>query len=200
MDKIIYHNEDEDIDQEFDKEEFVRRHSWDIPFEFVQEQADKDEEIRMPLYHQLLKRAKAKPYSDRLKESPYYVQLYQEIVNGSNETDKIDLAIYYDNDLIETIFGGINNLIDGVLRTPYDEETFFTSAMKLVDISEFDIDDATRDRIKEGITTLMEKDFAEMDKLAESLGLPKLNPASSTEQKNKSIQSLIEKVEKNKTK
>lgn len=197
MEKIKYYDEEKGMELEYSKEDFVKRYSWDLPYDFVKQQADSDEEIRMPLYHQLLKRSKAPMYSEMLKESPYYKDLYQDILNGDNETDKIDLAIYFDNDLIESIFGGVNNLVQRVINTPFEEETFFNSAMKLVDISQFDLDDETVETIKEGISTLVDKDYEEMDKIGASIGLPGINPETSAQAKEENKQALINKVNAN---
>ena len=41
-----------------------------------------------------------------------------------------------------------------IVNLKYDEDTYFTSATKLVDISAFDIEDATRERIKEACVTI----------------------------------------------
>lgn len=198
MDYIEYYSDDYLTAKRIPKDVFLTKESWNLPFEFVKEQADLNGDIRMGLYHQLLKRAKVPSYIDQIKESPYYNELYKDILKGDNLIEKIDLAIYFDNDLIETIFNGIDNLIEEIINYDKKDELYYSLAMRLADISKFDIDTSQRERIIEGIEILLEKDYEEIKSFEDDFTLPESTEQELKDSKERNKKIFIDKVRANK--
>ncbi len=197
MENISYYDEDEERLKTFPKEEFVNDISWNLPFTFVKEKADENEDIRMPLYHQLLRRAKVNPYIDILKNSPYYDQLFCEIIKSDNTLEKIELSLYFENDLIYALYGSIRNLVGEIINYNQQDEFYSSLASMLVDVSKLDIDEETRERIIEGIGILIDKDFDEMNNRESEKILPKLTDEQYMEIKENNKKAFIEKVNNN---
>lgn len=198
MEVIEYYNEDEEKTELIPKDEFVKSKAWNYPFAFVQEQADMYEDIKSELYHQLLLRAKVNPYIDAIKGSSFYNQLYKEVIEGDKEIEKIFLALYFDHDLIETLFNGAKGLVDHIINYDGKDEFAFNLAMNLIDVSELDIDDETRNRILEGIDILMEKDAEEMKALEKEFPMFPSMDIDYEKRKEENIQEFKNRVEKNK--
>jgi hypothetical protein len=197
MDNITFYDEEKEEQVEMSKDEFVSDESWQLPFEIVKQQADEHEDIRMDLYHQLLRRAKQQPYIDQIKSSGFYDQLVNEILSGDSLLDKIDLALYFDHDFIETIFSGLYNLTDEIVNYDRNDELYTELAMRLVEISKFDIDDETKELIISGIDTLTEKSFKEMNEIGEKFGLPQITGEELEKIKESTKQSYLYNVEAN---
>ena len=159
MEYIRYFNEDSGEVLTFDEDQFVREASLDMPFEYVQEQADINPRIRRDLYHKLFKRAKGNYEINRIQESTYYPKLFTEIINGNNTYERILLAVYYDPSLIEFLFQGIENLIDNVVNCNTEGVSYLDLMDVIVSISKYDIDDNIRSKLISGIEVLASKEF-----------------------------------------
>jgi hypothetical protein len=197
MNSIRYYDEDKDEEVEMSKDDFVEEESWQLPFEFVKQQADEHEDIRMELYHQLLRRAKQEPFIEELKSSEYYNQLVDEVLSSNSLIDKIDLAIYFDHDFIETIFFGLYNLTDEIINYDRNDELYTDLAMRLVEISKFDIDEETRELLYSGIDILVDKSFEEINRIGEKYSLPLLSDDEIKKLKKTSKQSYLDGINEN---
>ena len=174
MEIVKYYDEDNKQTIEITMKDFIHSEAWHLPYNFVKNEADKSNniEVKSPLYHQLLRRSKVSPYIDMIKESSFYPTLYQEIVTGDNELDNILLATYFDNDLIESKFNGLNNLTDTIIN--YKENDVFPSELitLLVKLSELGIDDTIRDKMLDGIDYLVDREIDLMDEISKKYKLP----------------------------
>ena len=200
MESIKYYDDETEEYKIIPKEEFINDVSWNLPFEFVKQQADENEDIRMPLYHQLFRRAKVNPYIETIKTSNYYEQLLNEIINGNKIIEKIELSLYYENDLIEPLFGGMRNIVEKIINYDGKDEFYSSLASTLVYISKFDIDEETRERIIEGISILIDKDFEDKIDFEKELMMPSLTKEELLEIKERNKQSFIEQVKGKKIK
>jgi hypothetical protein len=197
MDYIEYYSDDYVTAKRIPKDVFLSKESWNLPFEFVKYQADLNEDIRLGLYHQLLRRAKTPSYINQIKESPYYNDLYKDILKSDNLIDKVDLALYFDNDLIETTFNGIDNLVEEIINYDKKDEFYYSLAMRLADISKFDIDSSQRERIIEGIEILLEKDYEEIKGFEDEFTLPESIEENLITSKERNKRAFISKVNEN---
>ena len=197
MDIIRYYDDEKEEDVEMSKEEFVQEESWQLPFEFVKQKADENEDIRMALYHQLFRRAKYEPYIEEIKDSEYYNQLVTDILSSNNLLDKIDLALYFDHDFIETIFSGLYNLTDEIINYDRNDELYTELAMRLVEISKFNVDEETKELIYSGIDILTEKSYKDTNENGEKFDLPQLSDNELKRVKENTKQSFLSNINAN---
>ena len=175
MGMVSYYNEDDEKTHVCREEEFVRESS-NIPFETVLGIANSYETIREQLYRKLLLRAKDGQYPEILRRSEYFDELEKKILDGDNEEERVHLALYVDNDIIYTYYGGIDNLVDKINEIEPKEIMPLDLAAYLADASAFDVESDTIEKIREGINTFIDKDYEEMIELIEEFPFPNLNP------------------------
>lgn len=174
MGTIKYFNEDDEMTHVCTEEEFIKD-AKDIPFETVLGIANSNETIREKLYHQLLLRARYGQYPEILRRNEYFEELEQEVLNGHDEREKIHLALYLDNDLIETYFGGIDRLVDRIRNVKSKEVLPIELAGYLADASLFSENEETNNKIIDGIDYFVERDYDEMLETFEDFPFPNIS-------------------------
>ena len=163
MKTIRYYSTEDDRMLLIPVDDFVSKEAWNLPYDFVLEQADQNVEIQSALYHQLLRRSKKESDIEKLKNSKYYKKLYTNVVNGSNELEKMMLSIYFDPSLIPFLFQDMNQLVSKIINHS-TSDVFPTELLDmLVKVSEFDLEDSTKEMIHQGVSSLVDKEFSMMD-------------------------------------
>ncbi len=196
MGMVSYYNEDDDKTHVCPEEDFVKE-SENIPFETVLGIANTYETIREQLYRKLLLRARDGQYPEILRRSEYFDELEKNILEGNNEEEKVHLALYVDNDLIDTYYGGIDNLVDTITTLESDEIMPLDLAEYLVDASSFGVESETLAKIRQGINAFVDKDYEEMMELIDEFPFPNLNPDRLMSNCERHKRNFLDKVNKN---
>lgn len=196
MKTIEYYDNDDSITHIYTEDEFLKE-AYSMPFELILSVAKAHETIRNNLYYYLLLKAKFGENSELLKACDFFDDLERTILTGKSEEEKMHLALFVDNNLIESYYNGIDSLVDRIINIDPKETMNLSYAEYLAQASNYTDNEETINKIRAGINHFVDRDYEELVELVEEFPFPNISIEKMQENREKFRQGYLGIVSKN---
>ncbi len=115
-------------------DDFVDHEFMNFDFNTILKVADIHEEMRMPLYHELLYMATNPYLVAQLETSMYFKDLVSEVLNSNNKMDKIFLITYHYHSLMYDIYNNENDIIEDIKEHQSERISGIGKVQLLIDL------------------------------------------------------------------